>query len=449
MLDVNDVETLQTSLSAGSIVFSDGTNLAEDNANFFWDDANNRLGIGTTTPSAILEIVGDGSTPYLRIGSGNGNYALEVDENDKVSVGTGNDHIYLNTSGGTNVGVGTSSPISDFTVVGDSYFQGDVEVTGTTSVNTLTVGSDTITDITGDGLSVVSQTGGGLGLNVNDIETLTTGLGAGSIIFSDGTNLTQDSDNFFWDDANNRLGIGTSTPATTLDVQGRIRSEANHTGSGNARGIDSTIQSSPGSTFSRLVGISAGSYNNSEVNNTASYQGVVGVDISAGSYAGTSTVIGTDNMVDIYGSTVPNLYGIKTHNQFSNGGGGSVGNSYGIYVSHYLSGDDVENHYQLYLAESGRTGVTGDYFGVYQEDVDADNYFAGNVGIGTDSPDSLAHLYDITGDAQMRIEAGDGSSSNLRLTEYNSGGVEYGSFIRNSGASNILEIGTVDADTDY
>ncbi len=37
-------------LTAGSVVFSDGTTLAQDNSNFFWDDTNNRLGVGTATP---------------------------------------------------------------------------------------------------------------------------------------------------------------------------------------------------------------------------------------------------------------------------------------------------------------------------------------------------------------------------------------------------------------
>ncbi len=42
--------------TAGSIAFSDGTDLIEDNTNFFWDNTNNRLGIGTATPSATFEI---------------------------------------------------------------------------------------------------------------------------------------------------------------------------------------------------------------------------------------------------------------------------------------------------------------------------------------------------------------------------------------------------------
>ena len=46
------------SLTSGSVLFSNGTTIAQDNANFFWDDSNNRLGIGTNSPSAILHSVG-------------------------------------------------------------------------------------------------------------------------------------------------------------------------------------------------------------------------------------------------------------------------------------------------------------------------------------------------------------------------------------------------------
>jgi hypothetical protein len=46
---------------------------------------------------------------------------------------------------------------------------------------------------------------------------------SGSVIFSNGTTLAQDNANFFWDDTNNRLGIGTNTPTTELDVNGVIR----------------------------------------------------------------------------------------------------------------------------------------------------------------------------------------------------------------------------------
>jgi hypothetical protein len=41
---------------AGAIQFSNGSAFASDAANLFWDDTNNRLGIGTTTPLGILHL---------------------------------------------------------------------------------------------------------------------------------------------------------------------------------------------------------------------------------------------------------------------------------------------------------------------------------------------------------------------------------------------------------
>jgi hypothetical protein len=45
-----------TPLTSGSVLFSNGTTIAQDNANLFWDDTNNRLGIGTSTANADLTI---------------------------------------------------------------------------------------------------------------------------------------------------------------------------------------------------------------------------------------------------------------------------------------------------------------------------------------------------------------------------------------------------------
>jgi hypothetical protein len=48
-------------LTSGSVLFSNGTTIAEDNANLFWDDTNNRLGIGTATPTSRLHIAAQGA----------------------------------------------------------------------------------------------------------------------------------------------------------------------------------------------------------------------------------------------------------------------------------------------------------------------------------------------------------------------------------------------------
>ncbi|MBP7804737.1 MAG: tail fiber domain-containing protein [Candidatus Pacebacteria bacterium] len=46
-----------STMTLGSVLFS-GTDgiLSQDNSNFFWDDTNNRLGIGTTSPTTSLEV---------------------------------------------------------------------------------------------------------------------------------------------------------------------------------------------------------------------------------------------------------------------------------------------------------------------------------------------------------------------------------------------------------
>ncbi len=63
-----------TSATAGSVLFA-GTSgvLQQDNANLFWDDTNNRLGIGTATPTSKLELITTSGTSVQRFGDGTGN----------------------------------------------------------------------------------------------------------------------------------------------------------------------------------------------------------------------------------------------------------------------------------------------------------------------------------------------------------------------------------------
>lgn len=60
-------------LTAGSVVYA-GTSgvLSQDNANFFWDATNHRLGIGTASPTVDLEVGSGGAAtfPILRINGG-------------------------------------------------------------------------------------------------------------------------------------------------------------------------------------------------------------------------------------------------------------------------------------------------------------------------------------------------------------------------------------------
>lgn len=62
-----------TAFTSGSVYFSNGSIATEDNANFFWDGTNHRLGIGTTSPTAKLHLPGstiNASTAPLKFASG-------------------------------------------------------------------------------------------------------------------------------------------------------------------------------------------------------------------------------------------------------------------------------------------------------------------------------------------------------------------------------------------
>jgi hypothetical protein len=56
-------------LTSGSVLFSNGTTIAQDNANLFWDDTNNRLGVGTASPNSRINAL-DGTVSELKFNSG-------------------------------------------------------------------------------------------------------------------------------------------------------------------------------------------------------------------------------------------------------------------------------------------------------------------------------------------------------------------------------------------
>ena len=56
-------------LTSGSVLFSNGTTIAQDNANFFFDNVNKRVGIGTNVPGSKLEVFGTGKIVSLGNGT--------------------------------------------------------------------------------------------------------------------------------------------------------------------------------------------------------------------------------------------------------------------------------------------------------------------------------------------------------------------------------------------
>jgi len=91
-----------TSSTSGSILFADASNqLAQDNANLFWDNTNNRLGLGTTSPVAALDVNGGEASNLKTITNGDSPYtALVTDHTILADASSGAITINLPTAVG-------------------------------------------------------------------------------------------------------------------------------------------------------------------------------------------------------------------------------------------------------------------------------------------------------------------------------------------------------------
>src|SRR6185369_5717987 len=171
----------------GSLIFAGASGvLSQDNANFFVDDTNNRLGLGTTSPLATLDVRGTSGTVPVASIAGNTSFTSLVVSN------SGNGDLFTASKGGAtkfsilNSGnisfAGTNSVLSTITsaaTAGQIYnfpnASGDICLT---SGNCAGVGGNgDITDVTaGSGL-----TGGG----ASGAVTLDIGTGNGISVAAD------------------------------------------------------------------------------------------------------------------------------------------------------------------------------------------------------------------------------------------------------------------------
>jgi hypothetical protein len=133
-----------TSGTEGSVLYVDSSNqLAEDNANFFWNATNHELGIGTTSPVGNLDVtnIGGGVLDAMNLGT-ESNITFSVSSNDDlyglyfgqrfdggtwVQAGRTDSatayNLYLQGSGG-NVGIGVTTSSHTLEVGGTGNFSG-------------------------------------------------------------------------------------------------------------------------------------------------------------------------------------------------------------------------------------------------------------------------------------------------------------------------------------
>ena len=117
-------------------------------------------------------------------------------------------------------------------------------------------------------------------------------------------------------------------------------------------------------------------------------------DASGESLSIGTTGAGTDRRFQISStnpSTATTQYGIVANPTMSNDVTGSIYNIYS--QANVASGASLTNLYSVYIGASGLNSSTvTNLYGLYQAGASEKNYFAGNVGVGDDSPDAMLHV---------------------------------------------------------
>jgi len=137
--------------------------------------------------------------------------------NGSNSVTLGNDSVTKTILKG-NVGIGTASPTAYLHLKAGTATAGTAPLKFTSGTNLTTPEAGTM-EYDGTQLYFSPSTTRNILAQISGSTALTTG----SIAFATtGGYLTQDNANFFWDNVNKRLGLGTSSPSATLEVKGTI-----------------------------------------------------------------------------------------------------------------------------------------------------------------------------------------------------------------------------------
>ena len=214
-------ESLQLSSTAHAtkgkvLIGSGGTELVVD-------DVNDYVGIGTSTPGVELDVVGDVEINGATVLNEGG-----ADKDTRIEGDTEVNLLFVNA--GTNrVGIGTSTPDVELDVIGDLHVDTTAILNAAGGDNDTLIKGDSVTyllfvdastDRIGIGTSTPSTTLDVIGdLEVNGATVLNEGGADKDTRIEGNTEVNL----LFVDASTDRIGIGTATPGYELDVVGDVR----------------------------------------------------------------------------------------------------------------------------------------------------------------------------------------------------------------------------------
>ena len=314
-----------------------------------------------------------------------------------------------------------------------------------------------------------------------------TGTGSATRVafWSSDSAITSDAD-LYWDNTNKRLGIGVSSPAALLEINGTgdaIRVESTNTGAGGAQ-MDLLHYSTSPADNDTMAYINMGGYYNTTpsqayfssirtvatdisarqgeltfwtVNTTLQQRMVIDTDGNVG--IGTNTPFGKVDIqydMDVDTGSITGLTaGVSQYGNINfsgvtaqtSGAAGTTMQGITWQVNNYLGSTNYGNQAQIVVGNNGSIGTfmgfftSGNYGAAPVEAIRIDS--AQNVGIGTDLPSSKLHLRDPGTNSDVGIKIGNDSRDwNLKVMGSVSDSLQFFTH-DNSNVMTILPSGSV------
>jgi hypothetical protein len=213
-----------TPFTQGSVLFTgSGGVVSQDNSQFFWDNTNFRLGVGTASPSASLHVINPtgSAAPGLHVQTNTSNPITALFEDTGHAC-----YVYLNSGGGAlNAALAFQNAGAFKWLVGNN----NNESTNVFSIYRAggSPGEAISCNFNDNGVGIWNATPAANTFEVGiaalfDNTVSISSLTQGSVLFSGASGLiSQNNSNFFWDNTNHRLGLDIAAPIVTLDVTGQ------------------------------------------------------------------------------------------------------------------------------------------------------------------------------------------------------------------------------------
>lgn len=369
-----------TQFTQGSVVFAGASGVySQDNSGLFFDADNNRLGVGKASPSYNLDVVGTG---YFSGNVGIGAAPLaELHVKDAAAAaqirieagGTSQAQLFMYPGGGNYAGMIVNSANQlKLMANGSEWFV--LDSSGNVQLLTLATSSSN---------SVITENSGVLEKRTINAGAWTTNLGANRFALTNGSGELTSSSLFVY--SGPRIGLNSAIGNAALMSISSVDDPVTV----NSTTYEKTIAASAQNCYDISAGITDSGYR-------------VGIHSQT-------------NVVDAdFEGTLTNQYGVWIqHGIYSSAqAGATITNSYGLLINSYtLAGTTVSN-----------------LFAIYQSSSEANNYFAGSLGVGTSaigSNDLITATRTADAGSQISIHnthAGTSASAGVRLDANGGGG---------------------------